>query len=134
MMMVETEIRPSPIHGLGVFLLQPVRQGDLVWRFDTRIDRVYTEEEVGTLPEHVQRFVRTYSTWHAPTHVWVLCGDHGRHFNHSDLPTTVSSAISFGEDRAAMDLPAGAELTSDYATICDHIRLNGLRFLDPGQT
>ncbi len=62
MMMVETELRPSPIHGIGVFLLQPVRQGDLIWRFDARIDRVYTEEEIATLPEHMQRFLRTYST------------------------------------------------------------------------
>jgi hypothetical protein len=52
----------SPIHGLGVFLLQPVRQGGLIWRFDARIDRVYTEEEITTLPEHMQRFLRTYST------------------------------------------------------------------------
>jgi hypothetical protein len=42
MMLVETELRPSPIHGIGVFLLQPVSKGDLIWRFDARIDRVYT--------------------------------------------------------------------------------------------
>jgi hypothetical protein len=44
----------------------------------------------------MQRFLRTYSTWHEPTRLWVLCGDNGRHFNHSDTPTTVSNAISFG--------------------------------------
>jgi len=52
-MLVETELRPSPIHGIGVFLLRSVRKGDLIWRFDARIDRVYTEEEVTTLPEHM---------------------------------------------------------------------------------
>jgi hypothetical protein len=57
--------------------------------------------------------------------VYVLCGDNGRYFNHSETPTTVSNAISFGEDRAAADLPAGAELTSDYRTICDMVRRNG---------
>ncbi len=62
MMMVETELRPSSIHGIGVFLLQPVRRGDLIWRFDARIDRVYTEEEIASLPEHMQRFLHTYST------------------------------------------------------------------------
>jgi SET domain-containing protein len=40
MLMVATELKESPIHGIGVFLLQPVRQGELVWRFDSRIDRV----------------------------------------------------------------------------------------------
>ena len=123
-MLVETELRPSAIHGIGVFLLEPVRQGDLVWRFDSRIDRVYTDEEIATLTEHMQRFLRTYSTLHQATGLWVFCGDNGRHFNHSDQPTTVSNAIAFGEDRAAADLPAGTELTSDYRTICDTFRQN----------
>ena len=128
MMMVESVLRESPIHGIGVFLAVPVRRGELIWRFDARIDRVYSEAEVRTLPSHVQDFVRTYSTWHQPTRLFVLCGDNGRFFNHSTHPTTVSNAISFGEDHAARDLAAGEELTSDYATICDHARLEGAVF------
>jgi len=73
----------------------------------------------------MRRFLRVYSTWHEPTRLWVLCGDNARHFNHSDVPTTISNAISFGEDRAAADLAAGIELTSDYRTICDMVRQNG---------
>jgi len=128
MMMVETELRPSSIQGLGVFLLHPVRKGDLIWRFDGRIDRVYSEAEIASLPQHVQRFLRTYSTWHEQTQLYVLCGDNGRFFNHSDRPSTISNAISFGEDHAARDLDRGEELTSDYATICDQVRRNGNGF------
>jgi SET domain-containing protein len=128
MMMVDTELRPSSIHGLGVFLLAPVRKGDLIWRFDARIDRVYSEDEIASLPRHVQHYLRTYSTWHEPTGLYVLCGDNGRFFNHSETPTTVSNAISFGEDHAARDLAAGDELTSDYATICDQVRKDGNGF------
>jgi uncharacterized protein len=125
MMMVETELKPSTIHGIGVFLTQPVPKGGLIWRFDSRIDRVYTEEEIATLPAHVQRYLRIYTTWHQATGLYVLCGDNGRYFNHSDAPTTISNAISFGEDRALRDLDSGEELTSDYRTICDHVRQNG---------
>lgn len=128
MMMVETELRPSPIHGLGVFLLEPVKKGGLVWRFDSRIDRVYAPEEVESLPAHMQRYLKTYSTWHEQSGLYVLCGDNGRYFNHSDEPTTTSDAISFGCDRALRDLSVGDELTSDYATICDHVRVNGNGF------
>lgn len=128
MMMVDTEVRPSRIHGLGVFLLQPVRKGELIWRYDSRIDRVYAEEEVASLPEHVQRYLRTYSTWHEGVKLWVLCGDNGRYFNHCDPPSTLSDAIAFGCDHAARDLDAGEELTSDYRTICDHVRQNGNGF------
>jgi SET domain-containing protein len=128
MMMVETELKPSAIHGLGVFLLAPVRKGDLIWQFDSRIDRVYSPQEVASLPEHIQRFLDVYATWHEKTGLYVLCGDNGRYFNHSPTPNTVSDAISFGEDRAARDLEAGEELTSDYTTICDNVRRNGHGF------
>jgi SET domain-containing protein len=128
MMMVETELKPSRIHGIGVFLLEPVQRGQLIWRFDSRVDRVYTEDEIASLPERMQRFLRTYSTWHAATALWVLCGDNGRHFNHAETPNTISNAIAFGEDIAATDLAVGDELTSDYRAICDNVRLNGSGF------
>ncbi len=128
MMLVETELRPSPIHGLGVFLIEPVSAGTVIWRFDSRIDRVYSEDEMASLPPLTRAFLQTYSTWYAAAQVWVLCGDNGRHFNHSSRPNTVSDGVAFGQDVALIDLPAGAELTSDYATICDAVRLNGLAF------
>lgn len=128
MMMVETELRPSPIHGTGVFLLQPVLKGDLIWSFDSRVDRVYSQAELASFPPMAQRYLRTYSTYHAELDLWVLCGDNGRYFNHSDQPTTVSSGIAFGHDHAAADLSIGTELTSDYRTICDNFRLDAPAF------
>jgi uncharacterized protein len=128
MMMVETVLGRSPIHGLGVFLAQPVKRGQLIWRFDSRIDRIYAPEEIASLPDHVRRYLKTYSTFHAGVGVYVLCGDNGRYFNHSPSPSTVSNAIAFGEDHAARDLAEGEELTSDYATICDEVRANGHGF------
>jgi SET domain-containing protein len=128
MMMVDTELKQSSIHGTGVFLKHPVKKGELIWRFDSRIDRVYAPEEIASLPEHMQAYLHTYCTWNAAAGVYVLCGDNGRYFNHADAPSTVSDAIAFGEDRAARDLAAGEELTSDYNTICDEVRRNGLNF------
>jgi len=131
MMMVETELRASSIHGIGVFLLEPVPAGQLIWRFDSRIDRVFSDEEIAEMPERLQRYLRTYSTLHRDLQLWVLCGDNGRHFNHSETPNTQSLGIAFGDDVAAYDLDAGAELTSDYRTICDAMRLGGLQFTQP---
>jgi SET domain-containing protein len=131
MMMVETELRASPIHGIGVFVTERVRAGDLIWRFDGRIDRVFSSEEMREMPERLQRFLRTYSTLHGDLNLWVLCGDNGRHFNHSDEPNTRSLGIAFGEDIAAADLEPGTELTSDYRTICDAARSSGIEFSHP---
>jgi uncharacterized protein len=128
MLLFDTELRASHIHGTGVFLLEPVKAGDVIWRFDSRIDRVYSDHELDELPPRMREFLRVYSTWHADSGLWVLCGDNGRHFNHSDTPNTLSMGIAFGDDVAACDLPAGTELTSDYRTICDSVRLNGFEF------
>jgi hypothetical protein len=114
-----------------VFLSEPVRAGQLIWRFDSRIDRVFSHDELNDMPEILQDFLRTYSTLDSERRLWVLCGDNGRHFNHSDDPNTRSVGIAFGDDIAAQDLPAGAELTSDYRTICDAMRLGGMEFIQP---
>jgi uncharacterized protein len=131
MLMVQTELRASPIHGIGVFLSEPVRAGQLIWRFDSRIDRIFADAELAEMPDHLQRFLRTYSTYHAGLGLWMLCGDNGRHFNHSDMPNTRSLGIAFGDDVAAEEIPAGTELTSDYRTICDAMRLGGTDFSQP---
>ena len=131
MMMVETELRASPIHGIGVFVTERVRAGEVIWRFDSRIDRVFSDEELKEMPEQLQHFLRTYSTLHADLKLWVLCGDNGRHFNHSDTPNTRSLGIAFGDDVAADDIEPGTELTSDYRTICDAMRSGGLDFSQP---
>lgn len=128
MMLVKTELRPSSIHGLGVFLLEPVTKGQIIWRYDSRVDRAYSIEEIESLPEHVQAYLRTYSTWHAETRLYVLCGDNGRYFNHASEPNTVSASVSFGDDTAASDLPVGTELTTDYRAICDAVRNGGFGF------
>ena len=130
MLMVATELRPSDIHGIGVFLTEPVRRGQLIWRFDSRIDRVISHSEVAEMPDDLQRFITTYSTFHEKLGLWVLCGDNGRHFNHSEEPNTRSLGVAFGDDVAGEDLPAGIELTSDYRTICDAIRLNGTGYCE----
>ena len=122
MLLIDTELRASSIHGIGVFLREDVQKGDVIWRFDSRIDRVYSEDELESLPPRIQDYLRTYSIWHREAGLWLLCGDNGRHFNHSDDPNTLSQGIAFGDDIAAQDIPAGTELTSDYATICDTFR------------
>jgi uncharacterized protein len=131
MMMVETELRPSDIHGIGVFLKEPVKAGQLIWRFDSRIDRVFSDAELHEMPGQLQQFLRTYSTLHGDLGLWLLCGDNGRHFNHSERPNTQSLGIAFGDDIAAFDLEVGVELTSDYRTICDSVRTSGLEFNQP---
>jgi hypothetical protein len=132
MLMVETELRSSPIHGIGVFLREDVTEGQLIWRFDSRIDRVFAESELDDMPQRLRAFLEVYSTYHEQSGLWVLCGDNGRHFNHSNDPNTISLGAAFGDDVAGADLPAGTELTTDYNLICDAVRVRGAPYLHSG--
>jgi len=120
MFLVPTELRSSPIHGIGVFLLMPVKKGDLLWRFDSRIDRIFTDDEVASFPEALKIFVDANSYWHRKSGTLMMCGDNGRFVNHSDFPTMKAlGEPAFGDDVAACDMSPGTELTSDYREICD---------------
>ncbi len=120
MLMVPTELRASPIHGVGVFLTVPVLRGSLIWRFDSRIDRIYADHELGAMPEMMQEFIRKYSCWDRLSNTWMFAGDNSRFVNHSEAPSLVTIGNkTTGDDVAAFDLPAGVELTSDYRDICD---------------
>ncbi len=120
MLLVPTELRPSPIHGVGVFLLAPVKKGAVIWRFDARVDRVYAKPELDSLPESARQFINIHGFWHKDTGLWVLCGDNAKYYNHATNPTTLSVGRAFSDDVAAYDLPAGTELTNNYHDFYDN--------------
>lgn len=121
MLCVPTELRPSPIHGLGLFLLAPVAAGALIWRFDARIDRTYTDVEIHQIPEPARTFLKNYAVFSAARGLWVACGDDARFINHARPATTRSLETAFGDDLAVRDLACGEEITCDYRTICDAV-------------
>jgi hypothetical protein len=54
MLLVKTELRPSGIHGLGVFAAEPVSKGERIWEFTPNLDLAFSSE-VLTLLTPVQR-------------------------------------------------------------------------------
>jgi SET domain-containing protein len=126
MLVVPTELRPSRIHGIGAFLLAPVKKGDLIWHFDSRVDRIYSHDDIENLPFLARQFVKTYGTYHKHDKLWMICGDNARHFNHAEIPTTVSlGSGGLADNVAAHDMSSGTELTSDYRIICDFVAETG---------
>jgi hypothetical protein len=130
MFLVPTKLRPSYIHGTGVFLQIPVHKGELIARFDPRIDRIYTETEVAALPQVAQDLVRIYGGWHEQKREWLLYGDNLRFCNHNENPSMVVKGEAFDEAIAARDLKIDDELTWDYRQICNSFLRTG-RFHTP---
>jgi hypothetical protein len=129
MLMVETELRQSAIHGTGVFLVEPVRKGELIWRFDSRIDRIYSEDEIAGLPSGPSASCEPIRPGTSRPSSGSCAATTAAISTIRTDPNTLSLGTGFGDDVAVEDLPAGVELTTDYALICDRVRMNGATYL-----
>jgi uncharacterized protein len=126
MLFVQTELRPSSIHGVGTFLLEPVKKGQLIWRFDPRIDRTYTEAELAAMTDVCKELLDNYGCWDEKKRVWLLYGDEMRYTNHSDDPVLQAISGPLGDVVAARDLAKDEEISVNYRLICDMTKSNGI--------
>jgi hypothetical protein len=107
---VLTELRASPLHGLGCFAAQAIARGEVVWRFDEGLDVFMPASNVDSLPPAAREFLKVYG--YVLDGAVVLCGDHARHMNHSAAANVVE--LDDGSNVAARDIAAGEELTCNY--------------------
>jgi len=113
MLLVDTFVAPSPIEGVGVFAVEAIPKGTLIWKLDPDFDRLIPVERY----EKAAPFQRTlfdryaYPSPDKPGYL-VYEVDNGRFMNHSDTPNTDFS--EYGEGTATRDIAAGEELTCNY--------------------
>jgi SET domain-containing protein len=109
MLLIDTTVGPSKIHGLGCFANEFIPEGKRIWVFDRRIDPIVYKAHLSKLPEAIQSFL--HDKGFVALRRWrkciVLCGDNSRYMNHSDDPNVVKNV-------ACRDIEAGDELTCDY--------------------
>ena len=115
MLLVKTFLKPSAIHGIGLFAAENIPEGTVVWRLDPSIDVELTEEQIERLAATSRDQIVKYTYLDIVRRTYVLCGDDARFFNHEDAP----NCLDYPDDRggttvAARDIRAGEELTSDY--------------------
>ncbi len=108
-----TELRPvNDRIGYGVFATQPIPAGTITWVRDP-FDQSFSARAVAEFPEILRKALVRYS-YRDTDGSYVLCWDHARFNNHSCAPTC-RTVRDF--DIAVRDIPAGGELTIDYAAI-----------------
>ncbi len=116
MLLIPCELRPSIIHGIGLFCRESVAKDQKVWEFHPLFDFALDESQVAHLPKVAQAFIETYG-YRAAEHGKLMINlDLSRHMNHADTPCLYSDADS--NYFAAWDLAAGTELTCDYREFC----------------
>jgi len=111
MILVKTELKPSTVHGLGLFAAEFIPKGTVIWEFREGVDHRIPKELVDALPDPARSTVRHYSAlWGGG---YVVSADDARYFNHSDTPNLVTLA-SPDVDIATRDIHPGEELFEDY--------------------
>jgi len=117
MLLVKTKLDVSPIHGIGLFADEFIREGTVIWKFHDLIDLRFAEERIEQLTESAREQIRKYSYREKHSGLYVLCGDDARFFNHLENPNCFDFYSSEEQDLtvARRDINAGEELTCDYA-------------------
>ncbi len=116
-------LRPSPVHGIGVFALCPIPKGCRTIFSANKGEWIRVPiTDIEKLPEHSRNLVETYCLYDE-THYFVP--DYGfkvmdlvNYLNHSSTPNLVS--VNDGEYfEAIRDIEAGEELFVNYGEIVD---------------
>jgi hypothetical protein len=119
MLLVRVRVAPRPIHGLGVFAVEPIARGTEVWRFTPGLDLDLDPALVETQPEAVRERLLHYGYIDPRLRRYVLCGDEARFLNHGDTPNVRPDFTRdrYGVDIAVRDIAPGDEITVDYELI-----------------
>ncbi len=129
MLLIEAEVRPSSIHGFGLFCIADIPKGTLVWAFHPVFDFAIQEQDLASLPPAARAFLSKYAYRAVETNELMINLDHSRHMNHSDTPNLFTDSDS--NYYAAEDLVAGTELTCDYREFALGGCIEFLNTIDP---
>ncbi len=116
MLVVPTALRPSAIHGLGVFATQAIDAGAVVSRYMPPFDVTFPVDLLRALTPAERAYLKNFTYLSRFTGVYVLTGDHDRYMNHSDSPNVGMNPNGNTENIALRPIAAGEELTCDYRT------------------
>lgn len=116
MLTIRTTVRPSAIHGNGVFAEQRVLPGETVWQFAPMFDRVIANEDLVDAPQAFLEFLEMYAYRSTDMNGdLILSCDNARYLNHSPKPNT--EELPF-RSIAREVISIGDEITCDYGTFC----------------
>jgi len=116
MMLIETQVRPSSIHGLGLFTVKFIPRGTPIWKFQPGFDHDFSPVQFAALPELARQHTRWFCFVSKGNGHVILSGDHACFINHSTNPNTGAPPVASVPvvTIALRDLDAGEEITCNY--------------------
>lgn len=126
MLYVPIEVKPSLIHGFGVFAVNEIPKGRLIWRYQPHMDSRVRLADLRHQSEPSRRSIMHYGYVNPekPEFV-VVCGDNSRFMNFDDPANTeVSKEMHYGEFDliACRTIRPGEEITVSFESDADAAR------------
>jgi len=115
MLLVQTYLAPSPIHGTGVFAAEHITKGTITWQLHPVYDLIIFKENMPLVPSFVREYLERFAFTDKAGNK-VLCGDNDKFMNHSDTPNQHGD-LNTMTDTALRDIEIGEELTVNYFDI-----------------
>ena len=112
-MVIKTIVKDTVDRGSGLFAVERIAKGGIVFQDDPSFDRIFSSEDVDAMPEVLREFVHFYASYDKVKKEYYLDTDNTKFLNHSDTPN-ITYIEHEGVMIAARDIESGEELTSDY--------------------
>lgn len=129
MLLVETYLDKSPIHGIGLFAKEKILKDTKIYEVDDILTRIFIEDENNKIldfdgnevrDEKVIEFLNHY-TWkkrYKDSTIYYLSLDNDRFTNHSDNPNVYETNE---ETFALRDIEIGEEILTDYSKLEENL-------------
>ena len=124
MLLVKTTVKPSKIHGLGLFALQFIPKGCEIWKFTSGFDQKFSREQILKFPKLLQIYLCKYAWRSQKSKLYILAVDDAKYFNHSEEPNCLSEYRTNEEEVVTVgirDIQIGEEITDNYSSFADKI-------------
>ena len=116
MLLIRTFIGASSIHGNGVFAVEEIAKGTVVWRYEPIFDRIILNEELVGMPDAFCDYIEMYAYRSSDIGgLLLLPCDHAKFLNHSADPNTIELPL---KSIASRNIHGGEEITCDYSKFC----------------
>jgi SET domain-containing protein len=112
MLCVKTKIKVSKISGIGLFADEFIAKSALVWKFEPSLDILISNKEIAKFSHSAREQFYNYAFLDKTHGKYMLCGDDGRFFNHSENPNCDDGLPDITV--ALKDILQGEELTVNY--------------------
>lgn len=136
MYIVQVEIRDSNIDSKGVFALEFIPKGTIVWQYSEDHDRKMTPSEFDHLDEEAKIALQRIAYLSPTTKMWVTPPDNDPACYTNHNPDSFNTSVSFepkvSEEplfRANRDIKIGDEITNNYTDFDENSISNKFKWL-----